>query len=816
MAPRVNTGPSAVVAMLGPTNTGKTHRAIERMLEYPSGMIGLPLRLLAREVYDRVTTKVGENRVALVTGEEKRVPVQPSYWICTVESMPVSIEVDFVGVDEIQLAAHARRGHVFTDRLLHARGIRETWFMGSQVMRPIIETLLPAAEIRTHPRLSTLSGRGASPLSGLPARSAIVAFSASQVYDLSERVRQRKGGAAVVLGALSPRTRNAQVALYQSGEVDFIVSTDAIGMGLNLDIDHVAFAGLQKYDGQETRMLDAAELAQIAGRAGRYMNHGSFGTLAPLPSLPLDINRAIETHNFRPVTQLVWRNTDLDTSSLKNLIASLREKPRQGYFRLVTRADDFNALCFLAEQPEIASRVTGPDYVALLWEVCQIPDFGDQPVEYHAKTLTELFLQLCGPDRSVDLDWLARSIDRIDNTEGSIDTLMMRIEHIRTWTYISHHTGWVKRAKKWQARTQEIEERLSDALHERLMARFVERPGKARSRSRARQQMRGPAENPLGRGPFDNPFEKLLEMDIAIKPLPESPPTVSQKWTEQVLDARYGEFHCDHTGVITYQNEPIARMIRGTELLRPEIRLLGDSAMGAGSRLQIQRRLLAWTRDLVDDILGMLRRGDLRDLSPAGKGLLYQLEQGLGTVLAEAAREQLRHLTSRDRQRLHRAGVSIGRRLVFVRALLKPTAVGGRIALCVAYYDLRSSIPEIKNGSVSVKASPSVPTNAYIAMGYPVLGSRAMRADILERFDERLDRLSQQGFFALPGECASLVGCSLQELATVVEALGYRRGKNHTWHGTEATRARLLTALSGKWVGPPVPDSESELLIPAV
>jgi ATP-dependent RNA helicase SUPV3L1/SUV3 len=710
MLPSVHGGPAPIVALLGPTNTGKTFRAIERLLEHDSGMIGLPLRLLAREVYDRVTTRVGENRVALVTGEEKRVPSAPSYWVCTVESMPIGVDVDFVAVDEIQLAAHPRRGHVFTDRLLNARGLKESWFMGSETMRPMVEQLLPTAEIRKHARLSTLGGAGASSLANLQIRSAIVAFSASQVYDLSEKVRQRKGGAAVVLGALSPRTRNAQVALYQSGEVDYIVATDAIGMGLNLDIDHVAFAGLQKYDGNETRLLEPAELAQIAGRAGRYMNHGSFGTLAPLPPLPNDINRAIETHTFRPIQQLVWRNSVLDTSSYESLIASLRQKPRRPYFRLVARADDFNALCYLVERPQIKKRLDRPEAVALLWEVCQIPDFGDNPIEYHAPILEELFFQLSGPRLRVDPQWIAERVDALDDTEGSIDTLMMRIEHIRTWTYISHHAGWIQEAKKWQFRTQEIEERLSDALHERLVARFIERTRKNRSRAKSRPRSVHPDTTPPARNGFDHPFEKLLEMKIALAPTPQAPVSAQQKWAQSIVDARYRDFSCDERGVICFQNEPVARMTRGADLLRPEVRLLCERELGAGGRLQVQRRMSAWTRDLVDEILGPLRRGYVRDLSPAGKGLVYQLEQGLGTALAVQASEQLRHLTARDRELIRRMGVYIGYRVVFVRDLLKPGSVLIRFALCAAYYDLRSPPFDIKKCVVSARIRSGIGT----------------------------------------------------------------------------------------------------------
>ncbi|HWB80292.1 MAG TPA: helicase-related protein, partial [Nannocystaceae bacterium] len=467
------TDAAPLTALLGPTNTGKTHRAIERMLEHRTGMIGLPLRLLARELYDRVTMRVGEQAVALVTGEEKRVPPHPRYWICTVESMPEQLDVEFVAVDEIQLAAHPQRGHTFTQRMLRARGISETWLLGAETMRPMVEALLPTAHIERHPRFSNLSYVGTLGLGGLPPRTAVVAFSVPDVYELAERLRQRHGGTAVVLGALSPRTRNAQVARYEAGEVHYMVATDAIGMGLNMDVDRVVFAALHKFDGSEVRPLEPTELAQIAGRAGRYTRDGAFGTLRPLPGLPARVAAAIEGHQFPPIRRLVWRNDELDFASLDALRESLHERPRHRALQVVARADDHDALVSLARIEEVRARAHGAEQVELLWEVCRIPDFRKLMLDSHVQLLAAIYLQLSGPSGMIDVDWMATRIKRLDDTSGDIDALTQRIAFIRTWTYVASHERWVPNAEHWQEVTRAIEDRCSDALHERLTERFA-------------------------------------------------------------------------------------------------------------------------------------------------------------------------------------------------------------------------------------------------------------------------------------------------------------------------------------------------------
>ncbi len=471
----VLTRAARVLAVLGPTNTGKTHLAIERMLGHASGMIGFPLRLLARENYDRVVKLKGQRAVALITGEEKIIPANPAYFVCTVESMPLDHPVDFLAVDEIQLCGDGERGHVFTDRLLHARGLGETMLLGADTIRPLLRRLVPEAEFISRPRFSTLRYVGPKKATRLPPRSAVVAFAIADVFALAELMRRQRGGTAVVLGALSPRARNAQVGLFQSGEVDYLVATDAIGMGLNMDLDHVAFARVVKYDGHAPRRLAPAEIAQIAGRAGRHMSDGTFGTTADLEGLEPEIVEAVENHRFDPLERLFWRNAKLDFRSPQRLLASLEARPVTRGLALAREADDHLALRTLARQPEIAASATHPGAVRLLWEVCQIPDFRKVMSETHARLLAQIYHHLAGPTERLPIDWVASQMSRLDRADGDIDSLMSRIAHIRTWTYIAHRPEWLADSTHWQERARAIEDRLSDALHDRITQRFVDR-----------------------------------------------------------------------------------------------------------------------------------------------------------------------------------------------------------------------------------------------------------------------------------------------------------------------------------------------------
>jgi ATP-dependent RNA helicase SUPV3L1/SUV3 len=768
-------GASSISAILGPTNTGKTHRAVERMLEHQTGMIGLPLRLLAREVYDRVTTRVGEREVALVTGEEKRIPARPRYWVCTVEAMPLEREVDFVAVDEIQLASHPERGHVFTDRLLHARGARETWFLGSETARLLVERLAPAARFKSHPRLSRLTSAGRSSLQSLPARSAVVAFSATRVYEIAARLREHKGGAAVVLGALSPRARNAQVALYQAGEVDYVVATDAIGMGLNLDVHHVAFADSKKFDGRETRPLEPAELAQIAGRAGRYLTHGTFGTLSPLEPLPETTVRAIESHRFATQTSAWWRSSDLDYSSVETLIASLRQRPKAGHLKLIERADDQAALTALARLSSVRARASTKDAIELLWSVCRVPDFRGLLLDAHVELLSEVFLQLTSRDERLETAWLESHVKRFSNLEGDIDTLLMRMAGIRTFTYMAHQKAWMPDPELWQERTKTTEDALSDALHRQLVARFVN-GNRAVTRSvRPRSGAPRAHAEPDAGGAAESPFAKLAALrTLLFKNDTEhrgTTPEGEEAWLEAIIDAEHGRFRMDDRGKIYDGAAPIGRLNRGKDWLCPEVTItLAD--LGSGARSRVQRRLVAWTRDLVADMLAPLRHESLEALSPVARGLVYQLERSLGTVTGAPARVAASTLTRLDRRLLHRTGLLISRTVSYLPGLLSRDAVVNRVALWRAFHGSAPDVP----ATASFAVRPGVDHTACNAVGYPVLGSRAVRADIVARLSSLLGDEQRRSVepFPVPASIAEWVECTPAELPPLLRALGYR------------------------------------------
>src|SRR6476469_1708203 len=464
-----------VTAVLGPTNTGKTHLAIERLLAHDVGIIGLPLRLLAREVYDKIVARIRPAKAALIPGEEKIKPPSPRHYVCTVEAMPLDLEADFVAVDELQLAADGERGHVFTDRLFHARGFSETLLLGAATMRDAIRELLPGANIVSRPRLSTLTYAGDKKITRLPRRAAIVAFSAQDVYAIAELVRRQRGGAAVVLGALSPRTRNSQVALYQNGDVDFLVATDAIGMGLNLDLDHVAFASLRKFDGQAHRDLTPAELGQIAGRAGRHMNDGTFGVTGQVPAFESELIDRLENHAFDQVGMLQWRNRKLDFGSIESLKESLRETPDHPRLIRSRMVDDVIALENVSHDAGVRELASGRAGVALLWEMCQIPDYRKISAASHAELVGTLYRFVMSDTGRIPADWFARQVALADRSDGDLDTLSNRLAQIRTWTFVSHHADWLDDPEHWQGRTRAIEDTLSDALHGRLTQRFVDR-----------------------------------------------------------------------------------------------------------------------------------------------------------------------------------------------------------------------------------------------------------------------------------------------------------------------------------------------------
>jgi ATP-dependent RNA helicase SUPV3L1/SUV3 len=761
-----------ITALLGPTNTGKTHRAVERMLEHESGMIGLPLRLLAREVYDRVTARLGERAVALVTGEEKRIGQTARYWICTVEAMPMEREVDFLAVDEVQLAEHPQRGHVFTDRLLRARGRRETWLLGSDTMRSLVASLVPTATIRQHPRLSKLSASGVHRLAALPPRSAVIAFSAAEVYRIADRLRRRRGGAAVVLGALSPRTRNAQVAMYQAGEVDFLVATDAVGMGLNMDVGHVAFSALRKFDGVRMRTLLPAEVGQIAGRAGRYTQNGTFGTLAPL-ALESDTAFAVEQHRFAPVRQAWWRSSDLDLSSVDALLFSLGRAPTRSGLRLMQRAPDHAALLYLAQREDIRARARRPEQVALLWDVCRIPDFRKLLTEHHANLLGEIFRELCDSGR-LSSAFMEEHLERLEDRSGDIDDLLMRMDFIRTWSYVAHHAAWLDDSAQWQERTRAAEDALSEALHERLIDRFVERTMRARPHRPSNRGRAAPGDPRPAVA--DGPFAALAALSLELRP--SASPVHRELWAEEVAEAPHDCFTVSERGVIEFlggegeleQPERLARLTRGVDVIHPEVKLDSTRALAGGAQTLVLRRLRAFSRDFVDDALGPLRDRRLWQLGPAGRGLIYQLERGLGAIAVKQALAQLRELGDGDRELLAAAEITLGERHVFVRALLGRRAAQQRAALLSAW---SGRAPAALPDGPATRVPASADAAQLLALGYATLGGLAIRVDVVEEIATLLAAL--QAPFHPPDELAQRLDASADDVERVLLALGYHK-----------------------------------------
>ncbi|MET0793304.1 MAG: helicase-related protein [Polyangiaceae bacterium] len=711
------------VALLGPTNTGKTHRAVERMLEHPSGMIGLPLRLLAREVYDRVSARVGEDRVALITGEEKRVPRRPDYWVCTTEAMPTSHEVDFVAIDEIQLATHDERGHVFTERLLHARGRRESWFMGAGTMRPLLERLVPAAKHQEHPRLSRLSFAGSSKLQHLPKRSVVVAFSVPELYQLAHRLRVMRGGAAVVLGALSPRARNAQVALFQAGEVDYLVATDAIGMGLNLDVGHVAFASLRKFDGRNARDLEDAELAQIAGRAGRYLRDGTFGAVSPL-EFPVHAAQRIEQHRFEPIRRVRYRNASLDFSSTPALLASLEAMPPASYFAAVPDALDLQSLKALLGIPRVRELAKGPEAIERLWAVCQIPDFRHILFEVHLELLRDVYLALHeGP---LSNDFLAARTQEFVQTAGDVDALVARIARLRTWAYIVNRSGFCADSQHWSVHLSALEDQLSDALHQSLVSTFVDRRSKAQ-RS-ARPSERRPRQIEEDRTVDQHhPFAALGKLRARVSGFSSEPPEDPCS-LEELLEAPHEAFELDARGHVRARGVDLGRLVRGAHVAAPNVELNELPEASAGVRLRLQRRLLAFARDSVNRQFASL--SELRQSERAAlRAITYQLERGLGTASARELAASLSVLTPGDRFTLSKSGVSIGHLSVFLVASLSHASLAQRALFC-AVFEPGVALPPPGRTSYEVRHLSAA---TWRCLGYVELGPRAIRVDLAER-----------------------------------------------------------------------------------
>jgi ATP-dependent RNA helicase SUPV3L1/SUV3 len=801
-----------VTAVLGPTNTGKTHLAIERMLGHESGLIGLPLRLLAREVYDKVAARAGVDRVALITGEEKLKPDHPRYYVCTVEAMPRDADVDFLAIDEVQLAADPERGHVFTDRLLHVRGRQETLLLGAQTMRDAISDLIPGANFISRPRLSKLTYAGEKKITRLPPRTAVVAFSASEVYAIAELIRRQRGGAAVVLGALSPRTRNAQVALYQSGDVDFLVATDAIGMGLNLDVDHVAFAGTRKFDGHVHRALTPAELAQIGGRAGRHMNDGTFGMTSGAAALSADVIDRLETHTFDNIKSLQWRNRLLDFGSLQRLHDSLHENPREIRLARARMADDTLALENVRRDPEITALAIAPAAVARLWDVCQIPDYRKISTQNHAELIATLYKFIMTGEEKIPVDWFAKQVAFADRTDGDIDTLANRIAHIRTWTFVSNRADWLADPVHWQERTKAIEDSLSDALHECLTQRFVDRRTSALMRGLKEKdelyaeiaedgtvhverhfvgRLQGfrffpdaQAEGIHGKA-ARNAAAHVLGKELAMR-------------VRRVVAAKNDAFKLTRRAQILWREEEIARLDASDDPLKPTVIVLSDEHLSAPDKDKVQQRLNTWISELVSERLKpLVEIAAAQDILGLARGIAFRLTESFGVLRRESVTEEIRSLDQPARGQLRKYGVRFGAFNIYFPLMLKPACTELARVLWVLKngaahgIDIATMLEPPRAGLTSIATDPKVPDAFYRIAGFHSCGPRAVRIDMLERLADLIRPLvawrpdaanpaatppkgatGDGGFRATP-DMMSILGCSGEELGHVLKALGF-------------------------------------------
>src|SRR6202789_2642581 len=659
---------AGVTAVLGPTNPGKTHLAIERMLAHSSGVIGLPLRLLAREVYNRAVERVGADAVALVTGEEKIKPPNPRYWVSTVEAMPRDLDVAFVAVDEVRLGADLDRGHVFTDRMLNCRGREETLVLGAATMRPMVEKLLPGANILSRPRLSQLTFAGEKKLTRQPRRTAIVAFSAEEVYAIAELIRRQHGGAAVVLGSLSPRTRNAQVAMFQNGDVDYLVATDAVGMGLNLDVDHVAFASDRKYDGYQFRRLNPSEFAQIAGRAGRATRDGTFGTTGRCAPFEPELVNALQNHTFESVRVLQWRNSKLDFSSLSALQVSLALSPAHEALTRAPIAEDLRVLDHVARDADIREMAHGAAAVERLWEACQIPDYRKIAPAAHAELVTTLFGFLMRKGRIPDA-WFGAQVEQADRVDGDIDTLSSRIAQIRTWTFVANRPDWLADPEHWQAIAREVENKLSDALHERLTERFVDR--------RTSVLMRRLRENTMLNTEIGKTGEVIVEGHVigrldGFTFAPDAAEAGSdakalqataQKALAGEIDARAEklaaapdeQFVLASDGTIRWTGDAVAKLVAADEALHPRVRIVSDERLSGAPREAVQARLDLWLKTHIEKLLGPLfELSKAEDVTGIARGIAFQLIEALGVLERSKIAAEMKDLDQPSRASLRK------------------------------------------------------------------------------------------------------------------------------------------------------------------
>ena len=782
-----------ITAVLGPTNTGKTHLAVETMLEHESGIIGFPLRLLAREIFDKCVNKVGPEKVALITGEEKIIPKLPKYYICTVESMPQDKTVDFVAVDEIQMCTDHERGHIFTDKLLHARGDKLTMFLGSHTMKSIINSLVKDVEFVNKERLSKLTYGGHKKISRLNPKTALIAFSVDEVYAIAELVRRQKGGTAVIMGSLSPKTRNSQVELYQSGDANFLVATDAIGMGINMDINNISFSNLKKFDGKKTRRLNLNEISQIAGRAGRHINDGTFGVTGECKQLSFDEIEKLEKHELNKIDTLYWRNSKIDFDSLDKLISSLEKNTNNEFLKKINECEDERVLKFLTKNDIDLKKKLQKEIVKIFWDCCQIPDFSKKNYGNHIEVVKKVFDFLISKAGTVTNDYMKKQLENLDKYDGNIDTIANRISNIRTWSYVANKKNWVNNSDYWIERTKYIEDKLSDKLHEELTKSFVDKRISVLSRSLKQDiilatEIKNENEVVID-GQYIGQLKGLkLELDLKsgslktdIKSLRKAAKqAISPELMKRVNKIIKTEtFTIDDNHRIHWMDNPIAYLTRGNSYLNPKLEIIVDEAMSLESKEILKENLEKKLYSIISTELA-----DLVNLSKSNlknnyaRALCYQLFENNGVIKREKVNETIKNITKEDRLILRKAGIKIGRYHIFLPRMLKPAAVDLRIKLWKLYYneDKENIIP--KSGLNFLKNETNKNNKFLLICGFENFNKFYVRVDILERLFIKIIDNTEDGAFKIDSDMINLIGCSKENFYKLLDLMQYKTKKN--------------------------------------
>ena len=781
-----------ISAILGPTNTGKTHLAIETMLSFESGMIGFPLRLLAREVYDKVLKRLNTDSVALITGEEKIIPSNAKYFLCTVESMPIDKRLDFVAIDEIQMCSDHERGHIFTDRLLNMRGEKLTMFMGSNTIRNIVAKLDDDVEFINRNRLSKLSYSGHKKISRIDRKTAIIAFSAEEVYAIAELIRRQKGGASIVMGSLSPKTRNAQVELYQSGDVDFLVATDAIGMGINMDLNHVYFSNLKKFDGKKLRRLNLSEIGQIAGRAGRYMNDGSFGITGQCGIISPENVELLENHKFEEISCLFWRNSNLNFNNSTSLIKSLDEKPHKDWLRKIYECEDEKALKFFLKDKNFENIEYNQEKLRLLWECCQIPDFVKKTYGNHYEVIGNVFKYLNSKKGKISNDYLRLQLMKLDKLDGNVDSLSNRIANVRTWSYVSNKNNWVEDHNYWIEKTKLLEDRLSDRLHEELTKTFIDKRASILARG-LKQDMEFDTKILENNDVIiDNQFigkinglkleldlkKGALETDIKSlkKAARQSVSPELEKRVKIIIDTGLVELRDDSK--IYWNNSAIGRLTAGKDYLNPNLELIVDDILEQDQKRKLSDFIGKWLKNKIGTVLkSLIDLKNIKEKNPSTKALAYQLYENNGVIKREQVSEYLEKLDQSERKTLRNIGVKFGRYHVFLYKLIKPDAVSLRTLLWKNYHQKYFNLRPPTFGLNFLNDKDFKNKNFMLLCGFEKFDTFFVRIDILERLFIKIlnsDNKEKKKMIKMVPEMINLLGCSRENFKKLISMMNYK------------------------------------------